>query len=96
MTNNFIQQINLDLYKQEVITSAAYKFTDRCFVSQAKKENVVIVSFQVKPEQSVDFELLTKEFNNELIDQQIRYYTEQKFGDIRNRIVEKAFSPISK
>lgn len=89
-------QINLDIYNQETITSAVYKFTDKCFVSQKKMDNVIQISFQLKPENALDLELLIKEFENELIDQQIRYDTEKKFGDIRNRIVEKAFSPITK
>jgi His-Xaa-Ser system protein HxsD len=40
--------------------------------------------------------LLEKEFNNELIDQQVRYDTELKFGEIRNLIVKQAFAPITK
>ena len=87
--------VDLSIYKQEVITAAVYKFTDRCFVSQNKTDNEIQVIFTAKPEQAVNFELLEKEFKNELIDQQIRHDTEQKFGHIRNLIVEKAFAPIS-
>jgi His-Xaa-Ser system protein HxsD len=89
-------RVCLEIYNQEVITSSVYKFTDTCFVSQEKKDNFIELSFQLKQEQTVDLELLKKEFDNELIDQQVRYDTELKFGDIRNRIVEKAFSPVSK
>jgi His-Xaa-Ser system protein HxsD len=78
-----------------VITSTVYKFTDRYYVSQSRGSDAVLVSFQVKPEQEVDFELLDKEFENELIDQQIRYDTEQKFGHICNLIVQQAFAPIN-
>ena len=87
--------VDLSIYKQEVITAAVYKFTDRCFASQNKVANTIQVTFTTKPEQAVNFEMLEKEFENELIDQQVRYDTEQKFGHIRNLIVEKAFSPIS-
>jgi His-Xaa-Ser system protein HxsD len=89
--------VDLNIYKQEVITATVYKFTDKYFVSQNKADNTIQVFFSVKPEQeqTVDFNLLEKEFKNELIDQQVRYNTEQKFGHIRNLIVEKAFSPIS-
>jgi len=87
--------VDLGIYKQEVITVAVYKFTDKCFVSQNKADNAIQVTFTEKPEQTVNFEMLKKEFENELIDQQIRYDTEQKFGHIRNLIVEKAFAPIS-
>ena len=40
--------------------------------------------------------IVPKQFCNELIDQQIRYDTEQKFGKIRDMIVEEAFKPITK
>jgi His-Xaa-Ser system protein HxsD len=97
MANTLLKiKVDLSIYKQELITSAVYKFTEKCFVSQSKTENEVQVTFMEKPEQSVNFDLLNKEFENELIDQQVRYHTEQKFGRIRNLIVEKAFSPISK
>ncbi|MDR1653725.1 MAG: His-Xaa-Ser system protein HxsD [Prevotellaceae bacterium] len=96
MANNTLKiKVDLSIYKQEVITSAVYKFTEKCFVSQSKTENEVQVTFTEKLEQSVNFDLLNKEFENELIDQQVRYLTEQKFGHIRDMIVEKTFSPIN-
>jgi His-Xaa-Ser system protein HxsD len=96
MADNTLKiKIDLSIYNQEVITSTVYKFTDKCFVSQNKTENENQVTFTAKPEQFVNFNLIAKEFENELIDQQVRYDTEQKFGHIRNLIVEKAFSPIS-
>jgi len=94
MTEKTIK-IDLNIYNQEVVTAAVYKFTDKCFVSQNKTDNTIQVTFTEKPEQAINFELLEKEFENELIDQQVRYNTEQKFGHIRNLIVEKAFSQIS-
>ncbi|MDR3093617.1 MAG: His-Xaa-Ser system protein HxsD [Bacteroidales bacterium] len=93
--NKLTVNVDLNIYKQEVITSAIHKFTDKCFVSQNKADNVIQVAFSVKSEQSVSLELLVKEFENELIDQQVRYDTEQKFGHIRNLIVQQAFAPIS-
>lgn len=87
--------VNLDIYKQEVITSAVYKFTGKYFVSQSKVEAGIEVTFTAKSEQTADYVLLSKKFENELIDQQIRYDTEQKFGHIRDMIVEEAFKPIT-
>jgi His-Xaa-Ser system protein HxsD len=96
MADNILKiKVDLSIYKQEVITSTVYKFIDRCYISQSKEGDTVLVSFQVKSEQEVDFDLLEKEFDTELIDQQVRYDTEQKFRRIRNLIVEKAFLPIS-
>jgi His-Xaa-Ser system protein HxsD len=88
--------VDLRIYRQEALTAAVYKFTDRCFVEQMRNDNnFVLVGFQLQPEQEIDLDLLVKQFENELIDQQIRYDTEQKFGSIRDHIVEKAFSSIS-
>lgn len=95
MLENLTKTVDLSIYKQEVITASVYKFTEKYFVSQNKVENTIQITFTAKPEQTVNFDLLGKEFENELIDQQIRYDTEQKFGHIRSLIVEKAFSPIS-
>lgn len=99
MAENVLQEktvkVDLNIYKQEVITATAYKFTGQRFVSQNRVENGINVTFTAKAEQTVNFDLLEKEFENELIDQQVRYDSEQKFGYIRNLIVEKAFNPIS-
>jgi His-Xaa-Ser system protein HxsD len=88
-------KVDLSIYKQEIIAATVYKFTDRYFVSQNRVENDIEVTFTAKPEQAVNFDLLAKEFENKLIDQQVRYNTEQKFGEIRNLIVKQAFAPIS-
>ena len=94
-TKNLEVKVDLGIYSQEVISLAIYKFTDKCFISQNKTENEIQIAFIAKSEETVDTELLAKEFENELIDQQIRLDTERRFGHIRNLIVEKAFSPIS-
>jgi His-Xaa-Ser system protein HxsD len=87
--------VDLSIYKQEVITATVYKFTDKFYISQNKTGNKIDVTFKEKAEQNIKFDLLKEQFENELIDQQIRYDTEQKFGHIRNLIVEKAFAPIN-
>ena len=38
---------------------------------------------------NIEFEI--NEFQNELIDQQVRVEVEEDFGEIRNKIVQKAF-----
>lgn len=95
-SDNVIKLISLDIYKQEVITAALYKFTDKCFVSQDVAGNSIKVVFTPKEGQTVDLVLISKEFENELVDQQIRYDTIRKFGHIRDMIVEEAFKPVSK
>lgn len=88
-------KVDMNVYKQDVITAAAHKFTGKYFVSQNKMDNIIHVTFTAKPDQTVNYGFTEKEFGNELIDQQVRYDTEQRFAHIRNLIVEKAFSPIN-
>lgn len=95
-SESVVKLVSLDIYKQEVITAAIYKFTDKCFVSQDIIGNSIKVVFMAKQEQPVDLILISREFENELIDQQIRYDTISKFGHIRDMIVEEAFKPVSK
>jgi len=96
MADNTLKiKVDLNIYNQEVITVAVYKFTDKCFVSQNKVDNDIEVTLTAKPDQAVNFDLMEKQFESELIDQQVRYDTEQKFGEIRNLIVKQAFAPIS-
>lgn len=95
-SDNLTVIVNIDIYRQEVITSAIYKFTGEYYVSQEKVKTGIQVTFAAKSGQVADLDILSKEFENALIDQQIRYDTEQKFGHIRDMIVEEAFKPVSK
>lgn len=96
MVDNTLKiKVDLNIYKQEVITRTVYKFTDKYYISQSREGDTVLVLFHLKSEHEANLDLLKKKFENELIDQQVRYDTEQKFGHIRNLIVEKAFNPIS-
>ena len=54
-----------------------------------------MVVFESKESNSISEETV-KRFCNELIDQQVRYNTNQQFGHIRDLIVEEAFKPVSK
>jgi His-Xaa-Ser system protein HxsD len=83
------------MYCQKAITAAVYKFTGDYFISQKTSGERVEVIFQKKPGADADFSLLSNLFENELIDQQVRLEVEEKFGAIRNLIVQKAFSPIN-
>ena len=93
--NNAIQLlISTDLYAKDAINAVCYKYTGTCYVHQELTDNVVKVTLEAKGEVSIN-EQTSKQFCNDLIDQQIRYTTEVKFGHIRDLIVEEAFKPIS-
>ena len=87
--------VDMALYAKEVLIAACYKFTDRFFVHQQTEGNAVKVVFESKDGNAVSAEIV-KQLCNELIDQQVRFNTNQQFGHIRDLIVEEAFKPVSK
>lgn len=90
-------QVNVDmaLYAQQSLVAACYKFTDRFYVHQQTSDCNVIVVFEAKDGKIITSEI-AKQFCNELIDQQVRFNTNQQFGHIRDLIVEEAFKPVNK
>lgn len=89
--------IDLNLYSEKAITATIYKYTDKFFVYQTTMPNddkQVCITFESK-ESKLD-ESIVKHFCNDLIDQQLREITTEKYGHIRDLIVEEAFKPICK
>ena len=87
--------VDMALYAKESLVAACYKFTDRFYIHQQISSNNVIVVFETKDGNDVS-EFVVKQFCNELIDQQVRFNTNQQFGHIRDLIVEEAFKPVDK
>lgn len=87
--------VDMSLYAKESITSACYKYTDRFYIHQQMDGDNVVVVFESKDGNAVS-ETIVKQFCNELIDQQVRFNTNQQFGHIRDLIVEEAFKPVNK
>lgn len=95
--NKFQVSVDLKLYAKEVITAALYKFTHLYFIHQttdSNNSNLVQIVFESKEDDQVNADI-PKLFCNELIDQQLRYYTNNQFGYIRDLIVEEAFKPVN-
>lgn len=86
--------VEMSLYTKESLVAACYKFTDRFYVHQQLIGENVEVVFESKDGNAVT-DVVVKQFCNELIDQQVRYITNQQFGHIRDLIVEEAFKPVS-
>ncbi|MBF1514239.1 MAG: His-Xaa-Ser system protein HxsD [Prevotella pallens] len=89
--------IDLNLYSEKAITATIYRYTDKYFVYQNTMPNndkQVCVIFESKD--SVLDKNIVKQFCNDLIDQQLREITTEKYGHIRDLIVEKAFKPVTK
>lgn len=87
--------IDMKLYAKEALVATCYKFTDRFYVHQQTDGDTIVVVFESK-DSNVVMEEVVKLFCNELIDQQVRFNTNQQFGHIRNMIVEEAFKPVNK
>ena len=88
--------IDLNLYSEKAITATIYRYTDKFFVYQNTmpgNDKQVCVIFESK-EGKLD-ENIVKQFCNDLIDQQLREITMEKYGHIRDLIVEEAFKPVA-
>lgn len=88
--------IDLNLYSEKAITATVYRYTDKYFVYQSTMQSddkQVCVIFESK-DGALD-ESIVKQFCNDLIDQQLREITTEKYGHIRDLIVEEAFKPVS-
>ncbi len=93
--DKFQVNVSLNLYAKEAIVAACYKFTNDYYIHQSPNGNDICVIFESKAEKTITPEIV-KSFCNELIDQQVRYNTNQQFGHIRDLIVEEAFKPVNK
>ncbi len=87
--------VDMALYTKESVTAACYKYTDRFYIHQQKDGGNVVVIFESKDGNAIS-NTIVKQFCNELIDQQVRFNTNQQFGHIRDLIVEEAFKPVNK
>ena len=87
--------VDLSLYAKESLVAACYKFTDRYYIHQHIDGDNIAVMFESKDGNMITEETV-KQFCNELIDQQVRYNTNQQFGHIRDLIVEEAFKPVNR
>ena len=87
--------VDMAIYTKESLVAACYKFTDRFYIHQQTSGNNVIAIFEAKDGNEIS-DVIVKHFCNELIDQQVRFNTNQQFGHIRDLIVEEAFKPVSK
>lgn len=89
--------VDLKLYSKNAITASMYRYTDKYYVYQetsSENDDLVLVTFEAK-ELPLEEDVI-KQFCNDLADQQLREITEEKFGRVRDMIVEEAFKPVSK
>lgn len=93
--NKLLLTIDNSTFEKEAILQASYKFTDKCYISIDNSNKKTEVYFQSKNE-TEDLERIAQDFKNEIIDQQVRLQTGREFKEIREELVKRAFSSISK
>ena len=88
--------LSKEFFEREPVFAAASRFTDRYYVGiQPADEYNIEVSLQPKMVDDADASIVNI-FCNELIEQQVRHDLQKRFGNLREIIVEQAFSPLEK
>lgn len=91
---NLIIRIDKSLYEKLAVLRTSYIFQDQCYVRvKSLSDSTFEVTFS-KKDDVTDYEIIAKNFFNELIDQQIRLENERMYGNLRREIVQQAFKPI--
>lgn len=85
-----------EFYEKDAVMMAANKFSDKCYIKIDALENQYVgVWFKLKYEVNVELvQKMLEEFCNEALDIQIRLDLEKRFGNLREIIYQKAFSPV--
>ena len=85
-----METIKLDkaIYSKEVLLKTAYSFTDRAYLHLAQDDIYWIVRWEPKKGNN----LISAEFENELIQQETRLILEQKTADLRKIIIARALA----
>ena len=76
------------LYSQEVLLKTAYSFTDRAYVHLSQDNQYWIISLEAKAECNIN----PGDFENELIEQQVREKILNQTSDIRKLVLARAFA----
>ena len=93
----FLISVDLNIYSIDAVTSTSYKYTDKFYVhQQTSGDKILNVILEAKDNNIPITAEITKQFCNDLIDQQVRILVNRDFGHIRDLIVEEAFKPVNK
>ncbi len=85
---------SLNVYSLETIKKAAYKFTDKAsfdFITD-KKDTIEVRINAIVDLPSIELDRLAKQFNNEVLDQDLRGIIASQTEATRNLILAQAFS----
>lgn len=95
--DKYILTVDTTLYSKSAITATLYRYSGDFFISEevnSENPNCIDISFEQKTNTVLNDKVL-KQILNDIIDQQLRVNINERFGHIRDLIVEEAFKPIS-
>lgn len=86
-------QVEKSIYHHDAIISAAYKYTDGCYIHVDSIDSHYYGVYFSPRQSKVDLISQINDFCNELIDQQIRHNLDNSNRSIKELITRKAFFP---
>jgi His-Xaa-Ser system protein HxsD len=88
--------LSKEIYEKEAVFAAAYALSGVCRnrvePGQAGYVKVTLELLDSSPD--TDMRQIENKFMNELIDQQLRFDLEKRYGSLRRLIVKQAFAPL--
>lgn len=95
--NSLTVDVDLRIYKQEAVNLALYTFLEHYQIKQQLDEHnpSILHLIFIKSAKNINDQNLSTDFEQELLDCQLRLDLEQRFGHIRDLIVEEAFKPVN-
>ena len=94
-TNKMLLSVSKEIYEKDAVINASYKYTDKCFLKIEPREENIEIIFEVKSN-DINLKEIALDFANEILDQQVRINCGREFKLVREQLVKKAFSSISK
>ncbi len=92
--NKMLLKLNKEIYEKDAVLAAAYKFTNKCSILIEPFDEYTVAVYFERENGKIDLKLISKQFCNEVLDQQVRLDVERRYGNIRELIYRQAFSPI--
>lgn len=90
-----VLNIDKEIFDKVAILKTCYLFQEEYNVKVESLSKLSYGVFLSKKDGEIDIQRIENDFNNELIDQQIRLENEQMYGEIRRNIVKQAFKPLA-
>ena len=94
--NDFVLRLSKQVYHNNAVIAAAYKFTDRCSIDLQSEDDYTVVVLRTKDGVAAsDLSTIAADLSNEALDQQLRLDLESRYGALREAIVKAAYDPVS-